>query len=73
MIILNVLLLLSLIIFCVTLAIRQHRDQEKIERITRSYRLVVQKIDDHYEWLSELEDLKGLLRDNRLFVLLAAC
>lgn len=35
MIILNVLLLLVLIIVCVTLAIRQHRDQQELEELTK--------------------------------------
>ena len=37
MIILNILLLLSLIIFCVALAIRQHRDQEELEKLTKKF------------------------------------
>lgn len=37
MIILNVLLLLALIIFCVALAIRQHRDQKELEELAKKF------------------------------------
>lgn len=49
MIILNVLLLLALIIVCVALAIRQHRDQQELEELTKKIVIDRDFFRQHFE------------------------